>query len=120
MGYTWTDGELITATKLNNTGGGGGYDFVITGTYNEGEFTSLTLESGSYSGIVSKIQGGDVVSGLFYFTYDGNTYIYVLVGYSYISNDSLVSCTFLGNIVGGSTPYFWYFLIDSNDDVVQD
>ena len=24
MGYTWTDGELITATKLNNTGGGGG------------------------------------------------------------------------------------------------
>lgn len=23
MGYTWTDGELITATKLNNTGGGG-------------------------------------------------------------------------------------------------
>lgn len=22
MGYTWTDGELITATKLNNTGGG--------------------------------------------------------------------------------------------------
>ena len=23
MGYTWTDGELITATKLNNTGGSG-------------------------------------------------------------------------------------------------
>lgn len=23
MSYTWTDGELITATKLNNTGGGG-------------------------------------------------------------------------------------------------
>lgn len=24
MAYTWTDGELITAEKLNNTGGGGG------------------------------------------------------------------------------------------------
>ena len=41
MGYTWTDGELITATKLNNTGGGGtsGLVTVTSGTmdksYNE-------------------------------------------------------------------------------------
>ena len=29
MGYTWTDGELITATKLNNTGGGGASGLVV-------------------------------------------------------------------------------------------
>ena len=30
MSYTWTDGELITAEKLNNTGGGGGLTKVAT------------------------------------------------------------------------------------------
>lgn len=30
MAYTWTNGELITAAKLNQTGGGGG-DIVFVG-----------------------------------------------------------------------------------------
>ena len=30
MAYTWTDGELITAAKLNQIGGGGG-DIVFVG-----------------------------------------------------------------------------------------
>lgn len=45
MGYTWTDGELITATKLNNTGGSGtplvvtvtesGADLICDATFND-------------------------------------------------------------------------------------
>lgn len=41
MGYTWTDGDRITADRLNNTGGGGtsGLCIVTSGTmdksYNE-------------------------------------------------------------------------------------
>lgn len=30
MSYTWTDGEVITAEKLNNTGGGGIFDCVFS------------------------------------------------------------------------------------------
>ena len=64
MGYTWTDGELITATKLNNTGGGG-YDAVILLTHaNDSSAdlkTSLTpsIISGSYDGIRSKISNNE-------------------------------------------------------------
>ena len=37
MGYTWTDGELITATKLNNTGGSG--VLVCNSSYDQDEGT---------------------------------------------------------------------------------
>ena len=51
MGYTWTDGELITATKLNNTGGGGA---IIA-----------TLENGaieySFNELLSYVNGGYLV-----------------------------------------------------------
>ena len=50
MGYTWTDGELITATKLNNTGGGcfdvGVADGVLDKTWTE---------------ILTALSGGDIV-----------------------------------------------------------
>lgn len=64
MGYTWTDGELITATKLNNTGGG--YDAVIRLTHSNDsgtdESANLTpsIVSGSYASLMSKISNNGV------------------------------------------------------------
>ena len=56
MGYTWTDGELITATKLNNTGGGG-YDAVIRLTHanNSGADTAVNLTPSIVSGTFSQL-----------------------------------------------------------------
>ena len=68
MGYTWTDGELITATKLNNTGGGGtsGLCTVTEGTLdksyndllgmlNDGVVPYIVGESGSMSVVYTLI-----------------------------------------------------------------
>lgn len=49
MGYTWTDGELITATKLNNTGGGGTSGLVTD--------TSDELDK-SYNDIIAMVTAG--------------------------------------------------------------
>lgn len=49
MGYTWTDGELITATKLNNTGGGGTSGLVTD--------TSGTLDK-SYNELMAMLNAG--------------------------------------------------------------
>ena len=49
MGYTWTDGELITATKLNNTGGGGTSGLVTD--------TSDELDK-SYNEIMAMVSAG--------------------------------------------------------------
>ena len=57
MAYTWTDGELITATKLNQTGGG--YDAVVVLGVDEEEQPIITIESGSFSDFYSKFENGD-------------------------------------------------------------
>ena len=49
MGYTWTYGELITATKLNNTGGGGTSGLVTD--------TSDELDK-SYNDIIAMVTAG--------------------------------------------------------------
>lgn len=60
MAYTWTNGELITAEKLNATGGsGGGYDLVIGALYNTGTY-ELTLDK-TYSEIKTAIQNDNSV-----------------------------------------------------------
>lgn len=67
MAYTWTNGELITAEKLNNTGGG--YDVVIktTATTLSGVNTSNTvLEKGSWADIVDICRSGRVPSVYMY------------------------------------------------------
>ena len=71
MGYTWTDGELITATKLNNTGGGS-YDFVITCEYDGDDLVNVALDSGSYSDVLDILQNGNVPSGILYVDNNGN------------------------------------------------
>ena len=58
MGYTWTDGELITATKLNNTGGAD-YDFII-----EDDGDGYTAVKGTYNEVYTALQTRPV-SGLF-------------------------------------------------------
>ena len=58
MAYTWTNGELITAAKLNQTGGGG-YDAVVVLGVDEEEQPIITIESGSFSDFYSKFENGD-------------------------------------------------------------
>ena len=43
MAYTWKDGELITAEKLNNTGGGSGLVVNVT-TETQGDATIYTMD----------------------------------------------------------------------------
>ena len=124
---TWTTGDTITATKLNNieqgiANAGGGWDIVIQGVYDDDgdEFTSLTLESGTYSSISSAIQGGQVLTGVLYYEATGPIYTNSLCNYCYISDESIVSCAFLGMAYGSSQPRIWYVLIDSNNDVIPD
>ena len=54
MGYTWTDGELITATKLNNTGGGGGIDALIYKERGTGNWQIV----GDFNSALAKVQDG--------------------------------------------------------------
>ena len=63
MGYTWTDGELITATKLNNTGGGGTSGLVTD--------TSDTLDK-SYNELMSILNNG----ALPFMVYESSTDVY--------------------------------------------
>ena len=49
MSYTWTNGELITADKLNNTGGGGTSGLVTD--------TSGTLDK-SYNELMAMLNAG--------------------------------------------------------------
>lgn len=82
MAYTWTDGELITATKLNNTGGGG-YDAVVVLSVDAEEQPIITVESGSFSDFYSKFENGDRPSiQIIYDDPDG--------GYQYYSVDSIL------------------------------
>lgn len=53
MAYTWTNGELITADKLNNTGGGGGFDAVFVVSV-EDETPVVTVASGTFADFSSK------------------------------------------------------------------
>lgn len=54
MSYTWTNGELITADKLNQTGGGGGgFDAVFVISV-EDETPVVTVASGTFADFSSK------------------------------------------------------------------
>lgn len=66
MGYTWTDGELITATKLNNTGGGGTSGLVTD--------TSGTLDK-SYNELMAILNNGTLP----YIIYENATDFYFLL-----------------------------------------
>lgn len=64
MAYTWTNGELITADKLNNTGG---YDLVILAEKNMEDISSISdfeIISGSIEGLAQKLADGAIVKAV--------------------------------------------------------
>ena len=66
MGYTWTNGEVITADKLNATGGTS-YDLVMHSYFNENTLVSTLTATGlSIDEIVEKIENDEVVGALIY------------------------------------------------------
>ncbi len=63
MAYTWTNGEVITAEKLNNTGSGVG-EFVIniTGAYDETEEIIICTADKTYSEVLDAYNNGRHIS----------------------------------------------------------
>ena len=77
--HTWTNGETITAAKMNNiengvANAGANYDVIIQIENSAGELylapnlelggESATLVKGNYASLLSKVQGGDCPSGV--------------------------------------------------------
>ena len=81
MGYTWTDGELITATKLNNTGGGflevTDTEGVLDKTWTE-IFTALS--DGEIPRIISNGEDFADIRFLSSAIYDGEFYFVYILG----------------------------------------
>ena len=63
MAYTWTDGELITAEKLNNTGGGDvGGAFIVNLTITEYSADDYVITADkSFSEVQAAIENGMLV-----------------------------------------------------------
>lgn len=89
MGYTWTDGELITATKLNNTGGAD-YDFVIEWDNAEQEFVAT---KGTYNDVYTAMQTRTVVGLYKELTSSGQSiwsrYVPLTYAFFYSSNSTI-------------------------------
>ena len=128
MSYTptnWTTGDTITATALNKiengiASAGGGYDFVITGGWISDDWDSLTLASGSYSGLVTMLQNGIVPSGVIYIDYDDGTRIGLLATIKDLSADDMVACAFIGYTPVNDTVDLMAFVIGSDGSVDPD
>ena len=121
---TWTTGDTITATKLNKmeqgiAGAGGGYDFVITGDYENDDWDNLTLASGSYSDLVSMLQNDSVPSGILYFSYDDAVRIGTLALIKDLSADDIVACGFI-TYTWNSNVDMAFFVINSDGTVDPD
>ena len=92
MGYTWTDGELITATKLNNTGG---YDAVIRLTHSNdsGPDTALNLTpsivSGTFSQLHTMLDDTEVPVILVEYYHPYGIYTTLTPYISYFNNESI-------------------------------
>lgn len=72
--YTWTDGETITAPKLNHmedgiAGAGGDYDLVIMGSLTD-NLQNWSVVKGSILDAEDKLDGGDVVNAVCVFNFD--------------------------------------------------
>lgn len=122
--YTWTDGEVITAQKLNHmedgiedagSGGGGGSElFLVTFTYDSG--LDEIVADKTYNEIITASKSGKIIMGCYPMEEDGE---YSCVYYSDVSiNDSdiyfcLVSPTTDPTFAG----YLGSIILDSNNDI---
>ena len=102
MGYTWTDGELITATKLNNTGGGGTSGLVTV--------TSGTMDK-SYNELMAIVNAGTLP---FYIDEDEKT-VYMFAKDETVGNDYAVD--FFSGIENSG---ILYVASDADDPLVLD
>ena len=81
MSYTWTNGEVITADKLNNTGGGG-YDLVITCAVAPEDSPSQSdfiIADGTLQNVEQKMLNGEAVNAIvcFIIPYGNSVFQYV-------------------------------------------
>ena len=122
---TWTTGDTITATKLNKmeqgiASAGGGYDFVITGDYENSDWDNVTLASGSYSDLVTMLQNDTIPSGILYFNYDDAVRIGTLAVIKDLSADDIISCGFVIFTPWDSRVDVAFFVINSDGSVDPD
>ena len=124
---TWATGDTITAAALNKmeqgiASAGGGYDFVITGEWDENQFDwqALTLESGSYSDIVAMLQNGTVPSGICYITRGSAVRIGFLCSIADESADDFVAIAFIMFSPIDDSIGVIAFLINSDNSVDPD
>ena len=90
MSYTWTNGELITATKLNNTGGGGGLAHYTD--------TSGTLDC-TYNDLLADITAGRLP----YVSFSGNNITFGVLITLDTANDYEA---WFGGLSGAASCYF--------------
>lgn len=98
-------------------GGGGGYDFVITGEWDD-EWLSLTLESGTYSAIQTAIQSGNLLNGVFVGNNEDRIIINPLT--SYWEGDPDIYVTFMGAHPTEGYIGEFYFIISPDGTVIAD
>ena len=103
MGYTWTDGELITATKLNNTGGGGTSGLVVD--------TEDELDK-SYNEIMAMVSAGTLP-----FIKFNSGYVWTLINID-DSNDYVVD--FGGTDINGDFDHNHYVSSTADGTLVLD
>ena len=91
MSYTWTDGELITAEKLNQTGGGGAASLFVNVTdTTEGDDFTFTLDK-TFAEIKAVLDAGGLVA----FNMQGSTGIAAFSGDSVYCHISRITGTLL-------------------------
>lgn len=124
---SWSTGDTITASALNKiengiANAGSGYDFVITADWNDdyGQYENYSLESGTYSNLVTAIQNGTIIRGLFVGDYNGHKFTALSGSYLYSSEDSFIAVGFPTNLPSNGNFYLASVLINSDGTVDPD
>ena len=114
MGYTWTDGELITATKLNNTGGSD-YDFII-----EYDGNDYVATKGTYSDVYTAMQTR-VVSGVYkQLTTSGQTIWSRCIPFTYVWYYPSTSAINMYGVYHDGADFQYIYFIWNSDGTITD